>query len=195
MPRMNGKQVLEALQGSDGTSKIPVLVMTTVTGIDPSRTRGASDLVEKPFEIDELLDKIALALYRARAGAAEDGDEPVARREAGAEDPAAPPMCGVVLVVHPDHRLIARFDAVRSGYGLPTVSLSRIGDDLPRLARVLEPRAMVVTSDSWTGDEIAVLHRLHAEPMLRAVPIWIVGERTPPADLGEIATNRVSLED
>ena len=68
MPNMNGRQVLERLRGDRNTADIPILVMTAVSGIETNQTMalGASDIVEKPFDLDELLNKVALALYRSQ---------------------------------------------------------------------------------------------------------------------------------
>jgi len=68
MPKMNGRQVLERLRGNQDTATIPILVMTAVSGIETNRSMalGASDIVEKPFDLDELLNKVALALYRSQ---------------------------------------------------------------------------------------------------------------------------------
>ena len=70
MPRMNGKALLETLHSSAETAGIPVLVMTALHGFESHRTieLGATDLVEKPFDVDELLNKVALAVYRAQKG-------------------------------------------------------------------------------------------------------------------------------
>jgi DNA-binding response OmpR family regulator len=67
MPRMNGKQLLEMLREDPSTAEIPVLMMTAIQGFDAHRTTalGAGEVVEKPFDIDELLNKIALAVFRA----------------------------------------------------------------------------------------------------------------------------------
>ena len=46
---------------------VPVVVMTAVRGLTvPPAVLGASDVVEKPFDIDDLLNKVALAIYRSR---------------------------------------------------------------------------------------------------------------------------------
>lgn len=68
MPKMNGRQVLEELRGKSETRAIPILVMSAVSGIETNRSMalGASDIVEKPFDLDELLNKVALALYRSQ---------------------------------------------------------------------------------------------------------------------------------
>lgn len=68
MPNMNGRQVLEELRRRSETRSIPILVMSAVSGIETNRSMalGASDIVEKPFDLDELLNKVALALYRSQ---------------------------------------------------------------------------------------------------------------------------------
>ncbi len=54
--------------------------MTAVHGLNVNlATLGASEVVEKPFDVDDLLNKVALAVYRAReaAGTATTGTGPV----------------------------------------------------------------------------------------------------------------------
>ena len=64
MPRMNGFQVLARLQESPLTSRIPVLVMTSLTaGEDPSQLDWARRLnvrafVEKPFDPEQVVEAV-----------------------------------------------------------------------------------------------------------------------------------------
>jgi DNA-binding response OmpR family regulator len=67
MPGMNGRQFLQALRNIPAYSGVPVLIMTAVHGLNVNlQTLGASEVVEKPFNVDELLNKVALAVYRSR---------------------------------------------------------------------------------------------------------------------------------
>ena len=66
MPGMNGRQFLSALRTDMGLD-LPVVVMTAVHGLGQRAiSLGATDVVEKPFDVDELLNKVALAVFRAR---------------------------------------------------------------------------------------------------------------------------------
>jgi CheY-like chemotaxis protein len=171
MPRMNGKQLLEALRGDPVTAHIPVLMMTAIQGFDPHRTLalGAAEVVEKPFDIDELLNKIALAVYRARSSRGTDA--PGAARPTGPiTAPAGVPGGGVVLVLDEDHQVVALLDHLLSGLGFTTVSMSQASDDLPRLARVLEPHAILLDL-RLGGGGLAALRLLRAEPALARVPV------------------------
>jgi CheY-like chemotaxis protein len=170
MPRMNGKQLLEALRGDPVTAHIPVLMMTAIQGFDPHRTLalGAAEVVEKPFDIDELLNKIALAVYRARSSRGTDA--PGAARPAGPPTAAGVPGGGVVLVLDEDHQVVALLDHLLSGLGFTTVSMSQASDDLPRLARVLEPHAILLDL-RLGGGGLAALRLLRAEPALARVPV------------------------
>mgnify|MGYP001595829188 CR=1 FL=1 len=80
MPNMNGRQVLEKLRQDRDTADIPILVMSAVSGIEANRSMalGASDIESKPFDLDELLNTVALALYRSQ----ESGIHSVAALEA-----------------------------------------------------------------------------------------------------------------
>jgi CheY-like chemotaxis protein len=69
MPSMSGTEVLRQLQNGPGTADIPVLVMTAVSGLSAGQiARGVAELVEKPFDVADLLNKIALAIYRRSEG-------------------------------------------------------------------------------------------------------------------------------
>ena len=68
MPGMNGRQFLQALRAEPAYANVSVLIMTAVHGLEVNlATLGASEVVEKPFKnVDELLNKVALAVYRSR---------------------------------------------------------------------------------------------------------------------------------
>lgn len=61
MPKMEGKDVLKALRGSEETSGIPVLVLTGMERGPGADWVGAT-FVGKPFSPEELLQKIRAAL-------------------------------------------------------------------------------------------------------------------------------------
>src|SRR5262249_45021823 len=67
MPGMNGRQFLQALREEPTYQSVPVLIMTAVHGLNVNLASiGASEVVEKPFNVDDLLNKVALAVYRSR---------------------------------------------------------------------------------------------------------------------------------
>src|SRR5512146_410876 len=67
MPGMNGRQFLQLLRDDPAYRAIPVLIMTAVHGLEINLASiGASEVVEKPFQADDLLNKVALAVYRSR---------------------------------------------------------------------------------------------------------------------------------
>lgn len=69
MPNMSGTQVLKELQENHQTADIPVLVMTAINGMAGGRILNGpnNEIVEKPFDVHDLLNKIALAMYRSQA--------------------------------------------------------------------------------------------------------------------------------
>jgi DNA-binding response OmpR family regulator len=171
MPRMNGKALLETLHSSSETAGIPVLVMTALHGFESHRTieLGATDLVEKPFDVDELLNKVALAVYRAQKGR-EDRLEPSESAEM-----AEPLSRGVVLVVGDERRGPLRLDRMVSALGYTAVSLVHATSELPRLARLLEPRAIVLVEGGAATGALEALRLVRAEPDLRDVPVLMLG--------------------
>ncbi|HLU66175.1 MAG TPA: response regulator [Kofleriaceae bacterium] len=176
MPRMNGKALLETLHASAATSGISVLVMTALHGFESHRTLklGAKDLVEKPFDIDELLNKVALAVYRARneREASTAGEQTASR--------------GVVLVVGDAQRGIERVDRMATALGYTAVSLMHVTHELPRLARLLDPRAIVLSHSPDSTTQLEALELLRAEPALDATPILVLGPDADDHQLAEV---------
>ena len=106
MPGMNGRQFLHALR-HDLRSSVPVVVMTAVHGLGQRAiSLGATDVVEKPFDVDELLNKVALAVFRARQEST--GEIPLAATPAPPGDDDAP---DVVVVVDDDLAALRRLAA------------------------------------------------------------------------------------
>jgi two-component system, OmpR family, response regulator MprA len=173
MPGMNGRQFLQALRDDLGHADIPVVVMTAVQGIDAHRAYalGATDLVEKPFDVDQLLNKVALALFRAREY--ETIPERPPTRRSDLPGGAASEPGGVVLVLDHDRSSLRRMDKLLSDRGYTVVTLSRVSEELPRLARVLEPRAILLDLRLPEIDGLTALRWLRAERSLDAVPILV----------------------
>lgn len=188
MPGMNGREFLKTLREHHDRD-IPVVVMTAIHGIDsqPVFALGASDLVKKPFDADELLNKVALALFRARATERlPDAPAPVEERnQADTEDTRE----GVVLVIDDDRLTLRRLDAMLNERGYTTVSLLRVTDELPRLARVLEPAAILLDLRMPGIDGVTALRWLRAERMLDAVPILVFS-----ASEDELEQHRAEIE-
>jgi DNA-binding response OmpR family regulator len=174
MPGMNGKQFLQQLR--DDGREIPVVMMTALQGLGSDRLveLGADDLVEKPFDVDELLNKVALALYR-RGELDTMMDRPAVPREGGPltlpPEAEAPAMAGTVLMLDHDHDLLASFDRQLAARGFTMVALSRLSADLPRLAIALEPAAIFLELDGPSIDGMEVLRDLRAQPALGRIPI------------------------
>jgi DNA-binding response OmpR family regulator len=174
MPGMNGRQFLQALRDDPAYQSVPVLIMTAVHGLEVNRASiGASEVVEKPFDVDALLNKVALAVYRSR-----DADRlahaPYAIAPAEPEPP--PADRGVVLVVEHDRERLQRLDLALSERGFTVVSMTRALVQFSRLARALRPRAILM---ELTGDGVHEVVRELRE--LDPIPIQIfVREKAEP---------------
>ncbi len=235
MPGMNGRQFLDALRDR-GHADLPVVVMTAVHGLTDARfgASDALDVIEKPFDLDDLLNKIALAMYRA--GGEATVDVPAAQvTDAPAIDPAAPvPLAavdtalgtgrvavrpstpaphgrerdpdpdrgdraehGVVLLVDRDRAALQRLDGMLSARGYTVVSMTRVGPQLPRLARALEPRAIILDVESGEvegGTSVELVRSLRAIPSLRDVPILVfarVAEASGMREVGDLAATQL----
>src|SRR4051794_26897200 len=163
MPGMNGRQFLQALRNQPDYASVPVLIMTAVHGLNVNlATLGASEVVEKPFDVDELLNKVALAVYRsARASGMHDTPE----RESHPH--IATPIehdAAVVLIVEHDRARLLQLDLALSQRGYTVVSMTKALGQLSRLARALRPRAILLALGSEGVADI--LRDLHADPLL-----------------------------
>jgi len=65
LPTASGFDVLKTLKGSADTAHIPVVVISAYANlVENCGTRGASACVQKPFDIDDLVSEVRLALRR-----------------------------------------------------------------------------------------------------------------------------------
>lgn len=178
MPGMNGRQFLQELRDNPAYASVPVLIMTAVHGLNVNLTTlGASDLVEKPFQLDELLNKVALAVYRSR-DAHSGAPAPVAAPPAA----AAPEVDrGVVLIVEHDRARLQQLDMLLSARGYTVVSMTRALVQISRLARALRPRAILLDLKSDGVND--VVRDLRSAKELDEIPI-LVFAREGSADAG-----------
>jgi two-component system response regulator MprA len=152
MPGMNGRQFLQALRNDAKFEQVPVLIMTAVHGLEVNLASiGASEVVEKPFNVEDLLNKVALAVYRSR-----DADRVSHAFVAGPTEPAPEPIDrGVVLVVEHDRARLQQLDLLLSERGYTVVSMTRALAQLSRLARALRPRAILLELRSEGVPDVA----------------------------------------
>ena len=184
MPGMNGRQFLQALRDDVAYRDVPVLIMTAVHGLEVNLTTlGASEVVEKPFNADELLNKVALAVYRSR-----DAHKSISQPLPFVHMPpeSAPEKDrGVVLIVEHDRSRLQQLDLLLSARGYTVVSMTRALVQLSRLARALRPRAILL--DQLSEGVNDVLTELRAEPELAAIPLLVFAREVAaaPAALGQ----------
>jgi DNA-binding response OmpR family regulator len=186
MPGMNGRQFLQALRNDKRFEQVPVLIMTAVHGLELNLASiGASEVVEKPFHPEDLLNKVALAVYRSR-----DADRLAHGPYAAAPlEPAPEPSDrGVVLIVEGDRARLQQLDLLLSERGYTVVSMTRALAPLSRLARALRPRAILLELTSEGVQEVARELRKE-EPM--PVLVFVRGhvEGAVEADAFEHATD------
>jgi DNA-binding response OmpR family regulator len=130
-------------------------------------TIGASEVVEKPFNVDDLLNKVALAVYRSR-DADRHTSQPIQMITAPPETSSERDR-GVVLVIEHDRARLQHLDLELSARGYTVVSMTRALLHLSRLARALRPRAILV---DLLGEGVAeVVRELRAE--LQAIPLLV----------------------
>ncbi len=152
MPGMNGRQFLQALRDEPAYADVPVLIMTAVHGLEVNLANvGASELVEKPFDVEDLLNKVALAVYRSRAkqpSGVSSGPIPIIKTPSTSAsryaDLALDPDRAVVLVIEHDRARLQALDVLLSSRGFTVVTMTRALAQLTRLARALRPRAILL---------------------------------------------------
>ncbi|MDQ3367360.1 MAG: response regulator [Myxococcota bacterium] len=181
MPGMNGRQFLQTLRSEPAYADVPVLLMTAVHGLEVSpATLGASEVVEKPFNVDELLNKVALAVYRSR-----DANKSISQPLPFVTVPAetAPDTDrGVVLIVEHDRARLQQLDMKLSARGYTVVSMTRALVQLSRLARALRPRAILLDLLSQGVNDVVT--ELRAEKELEGIPLLVFArERSTNAKL------------
>jgi DNA-binding response OmpR family regulator len=169
MPGMNGRQFLQALRDEPAYASVPVMIMTAVHGLEISATLGASEVVEKPFNVDELLNKVALAVYRSREAATTT--QPGLPVLALPAESAPEKERGVVLLVEHDRGRLQQVDLMLSARGYTVVSMTRALVQLSRLARALRPRAILLDSLSEGVDD--VVRELADSSVLEQIPILV----------------------
>ncbi|HEY4242700.1 MAG TPA: response regulator [Kofleriaceae bacterium] len=181
MPGMNGRQFLTALRDEPAYAGVPVLIMTAVHGLEVNLAQlGASEVVEKPFNVEELLNKVALAVYRSRESRKDSQPLPTAKTNPPRLAPPKPER-GVVLVVDRDRGRMQATDAALSARGYTVVSMTRPFVQLSRLARALRPRAVLL--DEELDDVETVIADLRGEPELAALDIHVFARDAANSDL------------
>lgn len=166
MPGQSGRQVLRALRAEPRLARVPVLVMTAVTGLASPGELDGAEVIEKPFELERLLDRVALAVYRGRQarGTAPPPRAPTPRPEADER--------GVVVVALRDRDAASRLDQRLRARGYAVVVLTRVGGQLPRLARALTPRAVLV--DVADPSERVFVDELRRDPVVAGIPVVVI---------------------
>jgi CheY-like chemotaxis protein len=173
MPGMNGRQFLHALRNELG-SAVPVVVMTAVHGLGQRAiSLGATDVVEKPFNTEELLNKMALAVFRnrseprARAGHTADPDRAPTSAAAGEDD------LGVVVLVDRDLAALARLDGRLTGQGFSVVAMPSVPNGAPRLFRALSPSAIMIAAEVTSDGGAMLSTTVRSTPGLGDVPLIV----------------------
>lgn len=146
MPGMNGRRFLQRLRADAANSTVSVLIMTAVQGVEINLASiGADGIVQKPFRMNELLNKVALAVYRSRGA---DNTGQLAIDAAPVEPDQVEAERGIVLVVERDRARLKRIDVLLSHRGYSVISMTRADRQLTRLARALKPVAILLELDS-----------------------------------------------
>ena len=65
MPGLDGREICRKLKEKEDTRNIPVILVSASTNLQKSaQDAGADDYLEKPFNMHDLLEKVALQLNR-----------------------------------------------------------------------------------------------------------------------------------
>jgi DNA-binding response OmpR family regulator len=184
MPGMNGRQFLQALRSDPAYAEVPVLIMTAVHGLEVNLASiGASEVVEKPPNVEELLNKVALAVYRSR-DAGRTTQPPL--HSMVAELALEPVDRGVVLLVERDRARLQQVDVLLSERGYTVVSMTRALVQLSRLARALRPRAILLDVTSEGADEVA--RELRANLEFEPLPLLLYARAAAPPNQAATGT-------
>jgi DNA-binding response OmpR family regulator len=181
---MNGRQFLQALRENELYASVPVLIMTAVHGLEVNRTTlGVSEVVEKPFNVEGLLNKVALAVYRSRESNTTI-TQPIPIVTLPLE--LAPETeRGVVLLVEHDRSRLQQLDLMLSARGYTMVSMTRAPVQLSRLARALRPRAILL--DSLSEGVHDVVRELADTSGVGQIPILVFSRAGDTSILGTLS--------
>jgi CheY-like chemotaxis protein len=172
MPGMNGREFLLELREDPRLATTPVVLWTAVKGVNLNLTTlGATEILEKGVDSDEILRKVALAAYRAH-GPHHSPTQPPAFQE----NYEAPSHGDEVVIV---------VDAVRSRWSRRVGELAASGfTALPRieppakimrLARALDAVAVLVEKSALAAEPS------WAEQLARSMDITATSPATSPA--------------
>lgn len=203
MPKMNGRQFLETLRAQLRMTDIPVIMITGVRGIDlkQANSMGASDVIEKPFNIEQLLNKLALVRFRSQKhleGVDEEGKvRPVPTRRTGEFSLAriqAQMEASTVVLISEDEALKQRVQAMADSTARRLVALGRVTEELPRVVRALRPRAVLVDLHVPGTGGMAVVRQLRGKRVLDRLPLMIIANELEGLDRArdELATLAVA---
>lgn len=174
MPGMNGRQFLSALRTDLGLD-LPVVVMTAVHGLGQRAiSLGATDVVEKPFDVDELLNKVALAVFRARQVERAPDREPLL---------AGPSEDRVVVVIDQDVEALDHIDTSLTQAGFTVVAMPEGGAELPRLLLALGACVVMVVVDGIADGGQALVDAIRGAPELGELPLIAVTRGDDRADV------------
>jgi len=189
MPGMNGRQFLHALRHDLG-STVPVVVMTAVPGLGQRAiSLGATDVVEKPFNVEELLNKMALAVFRNRSEPRVRSGRPVDAAPVPAAD-AGEDELGVIVLLDRDLGALSRLDERFTGQGFSVVAMPSLPAGAPRLFRALSPSAIVIAAEVTSDGGAMLSTSVRSMPGLGEVPL-IVYTREAATELGALDARAV----
>jgi two-component system response regulator MprA len=187
MPGMNGRQFLQALRTELGLD-LPVVVMTAVHGLGQRAiSLGATDVVEKPFDVDELLNKVALAVFRARqVGVSAAPDREPVSSSAAVDD-------RVVVVVDTDVAALERVDVALTRAGFVVVAVPDPDDEQPRLLGARGACAVGVDVDGTDDGGEAIVDGIRREPNLTELPLLAVTRGDTRADVANAVESTAAV--
>jgi len=145
IPRMDGLQCLRALRAEPAYANVPVIMTTQIRSFTVDcATLGDTEVIYVPFDIvpfdiQDLLNKVALAVDRSR----EPNKSHTQPMPAASKSPPQKDR-GVVILVEHDRSRLQQLDAMLKERGYTVVSMTRAIVTIPRLARALRPCAILL---------------------------------------------------
>lgn len=178
MPGMNGREFLLELREDPQLANTPVLVWTAVKGVHINlATLGATEILEKEPDPDEILRKVALAVYRSHGRNHSPTQPPITQEN---YEPPSSASSEVVIVL----------DAMRSRWPRRVGELAASGfTALPRiepmakalrLARALDAVAVLIERSALAAEP--TLAELSAASAEHGVPVHEFDATAPGVD-------------
>jgi DNA-binding response OmpR family regulator len=151
MPGMNGRQFLTTFRKDLRFSDIPIVIMTAVHGLNINvSSMGRVEILEKPFEAEELLKRIALAVFRT------EDSELLVEVFGNAANTSVDDGSQVILLIDPNEQSNSYLEKVLAAQTSKVIAMRKPTFEINRLIRAMSPVAVVIAAASEAVESLSL---------------------------------------